>query len=356
MFRQLVFKSFSTFAKNQKDYIRRSNPKTLADINKLKKFVTQAKDTGTLEELTHFGAKHNTEFNQFFKEFKEKNNGKWKSIINGTTSNKELLDEAKNFRDSDTIKAMYHFANRKKAGLAQSEIPEEVQTEVEKMTQEEEDDKHFKEYIEGISNPHKNIAITHASQYLLADPEMNEIFDSNEFNLIFLDSDVNTLVTRLGRIFKRRVLIYMGNEKGLISYGVGKGKTYGEAYDKCFIEMKKNIIAIELDSDHTFPLSCDIKFNDYRMQVLSTLIPSLWGSPVICLMFRYAGCLNIQFITQSRKKKPYSMLFCFLRCVTRNVTIKQLCEQRGEKSYYLYHGVPMKNTLPFIRHKSYNEQ
>lgn len=56
--------------------------------------------------------------------------------------------------------------------------------------------------------------------------QKNEIFDGNSFTLMFLDSDSVTNVTSLNRVNHRRVLIFIGNGRGLISYGKGKGEDY----------------------------------------------------------------------------------------------------------------------------------
>jgi len=44
--------------------------------------------------------------------------------------------------------------------------------------------------------------------------------------MIFLDSDSVTNVTALNRVNHRRVLIFIGNGRGLISFGKGKGEDY----------------------------------------------------------------------------------------------------------------------------------
>jgi len=59
----------------------------------------------------------------------------------------------------------------------------------------------------------------------------DEVFDGSQFTLIFLDSDSVTNVTRLNRVNKRRVLLYIGNERGLISFGKGKAEDYERAFE-----------------------------------------------------------------------------------------------------------------------------
>ena len=58
------------------------------------------------------------------------------------------------------------------------------------------------------------------------EPARDEIFDPSQFALIFIDSDSVTNVTSLNRTNARRVLIFVGNGKGIISYGKGKAEEY----------------------------------------------------------------------------------------------------------------------------------
>ena len=58
------------------------------------------------------------------------------------------------------------------------------------------------------------------------EPASDEIFDPSEFTLVFLASDSVTNVTSLNRVNARRVLIFVGNGNGLVSYGKGKAEEY----------------------------------------------------------------------------------------------------------------------------------
>jgi len=73
------------------------------------------------------------------------------------------------------------------------------------------------------------------------------VFDPNEFTLIFIDSDAVTNVTTLNRINQRRVLVFIGNGNGLISYGKGKGEDYEQAFDDAFKRMRQNLICLSMD-------------------------------------------------------------------------------------------------------------
>lgn len=58
------------------------------------------------------------------------------------------------------------------------------------------------------------------------EPAFDEVFNPSEFTLVFLDSDSVTNVTSLNRVNSRRVLFFVGNGNGLVSYGKGKADEY----------------------------------------------------------------------------------------------------------------------------------
>lgn len=94
-------------------------------------------------------------------------------------------------------------------------------------------------------------------------------------------------VTRMGRVFGRRILIYAGNQKGFVGYGIGKGKDYRSAYINAYYELRKNLIAINLSPENTSPWSIKTRYHDYRLRTISKNSPSMWGYPVMILMFKY---------------------------------------------------------------------
>lgn len=86
--------------------------------------------------------------------------------------------------------------------------------------------------------------ITRESQYKHSGPERffaptkDEIFNPSEFTLIFIDSDSVTNVTALNRVNARRVLLFIGNGNGVISYAMGKGEDYEAAFEIAFKKLR----------------------------------------------------------------------------------------------------------------------
>ena len=96
-------------------------------------------------------------------------------------------------------------------------------------------------------------AITRESQHKSSGPERfftpskDEIFNPSDFTLIFIDSDSVTNVTALNRVNARRVLLFIGNGNGIISYAMGKGEDYEAAFEIAFKKLRQNLICIPLD-------------------------------------------------------------------------------------------------------------
>lgn len=142
-------------------------------------------------------------------------------------------------------------------------------------------------------------------------PAGNEIFEPSQFTLLFMETDSTTLVTKLNRINHRRVLVFVGNGSGVISYGKGKGVDYQTAFQSAYIELKKNLIVIDLDEMATMTAPLKARVNDYRLWLYPRASPNYWGSMQIMHMLIYTGVYHVRFVAKSRKKDRYSMIYAF---------------------------------------------
>jgi len=171
-----------------------------------------------------------------------------------------------------------------------------------------------KDFTKKIANPESIEAA------LSPDEKRNEIYDSSQFNLMFLDADMVCNMTRLNRVYERRCLLFVGNKEGLISYGIGRGPLYEDAFIDAYKQLKKNLIAIPLDPRMTCALDLKARFNDYRIWIRSRFNPSFYGHHLMCLMLRYSGLYHVGFYAKSRKREPYAMIFAYFKAVTKNRT------------------------------------
>ena len=148
-------------------------------------------------------------------------------------------------------------------------------------------------------------------------PTGDEIFDPSKFTLLFMETDSTCLVTKLNRINSRRVLVFIGNGNGVISYAKGKGPDYQAAFQNAFIELKKNMIVIDLDPFVTLGAPLFAKFNDFRLWLHPRKSPNYWGSQQMMYMLIYTGIYHVRFTIKSRKNDRYSMIYAYFKCVTK---------------------------------------
>lgn len=95
----------------------------------------------------------------------------------------------------------------------------------------------------------------------------DEIFDTRHFTLIFINSDSVTNVTKLNRINKRRVLLFIGNLDGVISFGKGKAEDYEGAFEKAFKRLRTNLVCVPLDRRMSVTKRLKGQHNDFRIQI-----------------------------------------------------------------------------------------
>lgn len=142
--------------------------------------------------------------------------------------------------------------------------------------------------------------------------------------MIFIDSDSVTNVTALNRVNSRRVLLFIGNGNGIISYAMGKGDDYESAFENSYKKLRANLICIPLDQLMTVPQRLYARHNDYRITIYPQMIPNYWGSPMIWNMLINTGFFHCRFFVKSRKKDPYSMVYAFFAAVTQNRTLDEI--------------------------------
>ena len=170
--------------------------------------------------------------------------------------------------------------------------------------------------------------------------QRNEVFDPNDFTLVFLDSDSVTNVTSLNRVNHRRVLLYIGNGRGLISYGMGKGEDYEMAFDAAFKKLRQNLVCLDWDDNFTSPIMMKGRHNDFYITIWPQTRPNFWGNPTIWKMLECAGIQHCRYACKSRKRDPYSLVYAFFTAVTTNMTTQQLEVEEGRRMFNTAYGNP----------------
>jgi hypothetical protein len=133
-----------------------------------------------------------------------------------------------------------------------------------------------------------------------------------------MDSDSVTNVTALNRTNQRRVLLFIGNGNGLISYGMGKGADYEVAFDNAFKIMRRNMVCIPIDHQQTVSGILKARHNDYRITIFPQKDANYWGNPIIWHMLLNTGFFHCRYYVKSRKRDPYSLIYCYFAAVTKN--------------------------------------
>lgn len=172
-------------------------------------------------------------------------------------------------------------------------------------------------------------------------PSGDEIFDPTQFTLLFMETDSVTLVTKLNRINHRRVLVFIGNGNGVVSYGKGKGIDYQSAFQNAYIELKKNLICIDLDHLMTLTAPLQTRFNDFRLWLYPRASPNYWGSMQMMHMLIYTGIYHVRFVIKSRKNDKYSMIYAYFKLITQIKKPTLFAKMTGQKISAMSYNSPL---------------
>ena len=157
------------------------------------------------------------------------------------------------------------------------------------------------------------------------------ILDVEDFSLMFCGASMTTNVTKLNRVSKRRCLIYIGNGAGIIGYGKGKGPDYSDAFNKAVEHAMQNLIAIPLDYNNSCPKPLSGRHNDVILQISPSRPGNMRGFPLIHNMCTLAGIIDCKFFYIARHKNNYSLIYSFFEAIRKNVTMRELAEEKNMK-------------------------
>jgi ribosomal protein S5 len=298
----------------------------LDDPGRLKKLQKLVEDHThipglSLSESVKKLAKTDKEFNDFLKTFKSEKEPEWSSLIDSPAQY-----QAKNFFKDPKKKAQDR--------LDQLHMQDQLRKKLiaQKLSKDYKDLKNDGQQKKGKINIFDN----KLGQEKLIGQKI--YFNHENFRILFLDASTTTNITKLARVSSRRVLLYMGNTDGVISYGKGKGSNYKLAYDNAVEELKKNIICINLDSYKTTTGYLVGHFNDTTVQIFSARNNAAWGHPLHYNILALAGLTNFRFRLHSRNLNYYSLIYSFFNCLVTNQTPRQIAQRYGQKIYQMGYG------------------
>jgi small subunit ribosomal protein S5 len=90
---------------------------------------------------------------------------------------------------------------------------------------------------------------------------MKEFIQKEEFKEKVLDLRRVTRVVAGGKRFSFRATVVIGDEKGRVGVGIGKGADVTQAIAKAKALAKKNLIQIELKDNRTIPHAVEAKYS-----------------------------------------------------------------------------------------------
>lgn len=153
------------------------------------------------------------------------------------------------------------------------------------------------------------------------------------FQYIIMETKATSNTTRLRRVNSHKALVYGGNMNGIIGYGKGTADNPDDALLRAVVDLKSNLISINLDLINTFPRPIKAKFERYRMTLYPRSEFNSWGSFLVSHMIQLAGVHHCNFRVQNTHINNYSLVYCLMKLLTQNLTPKQLCEEYGYKLY-----------------------
>lgn len=222
-----------------------------------------------------------------------------------------------------------------------NKIPETIdvsknpQSNNEKMSKNENNNDQIKNLIQDIKN--SNQSDNHldfeekAIKYL--DYTDLDFGNEGEFKMMLLDQRVTSNTTSLRRITTFKVLVWAGNMNGVVGYGRGTGLNFKRATERSIGNLKKNLIAINLDLLNTVPQHIYAKFGKYQIVLWHRKYNNAWGNPLFSSMLQLAGLRHCMFKFLYDTPNPFSLVYCLMKLLTQNTTPKLLAEELGKKVF-----------------------
>lgn len=132
-----------------------------------------------------------------------------------------------------------------------------------------------------------------------------------------------------------RYIVFAGNSDGVVGYGKGQGLDFEGALTNAMRNLKKNLVALDLGEENTFPLQLKNKFSRYyfTLEPMSTF--NCWGNPVMATMIQLCGIEHVRFNDFSRTPNKWALMYCFMKTVCQTRSIPSLAEIEGVKPFQL---------------------
>lgn len=271
-----------------------------------------------LSESVKQFARRDEEFNSFLQDFRRSDEPKWRSLLD-VEKPEDFRDFAKDFEKTPQQK------------LDELHMHEQMRK------------KHIvKEYHSALKT--KEEVAANKCSTMMGDFGLSShmLVDFDEFEMLFLDAGITTNITTQQRVNSRRILLYMGNCDGMISFGMGKGWDYSTAYEDAIRQLKKNVVAIPLDPFYPCVRYLESKFHCTTIRIFPSRSGRIKGKPLYMNMLLLAGLRNCQFQILGRNDDIYPLTNAIYQALLRTASPKLLAERMGKKIYELTSGRSMR--------------
>ncbi|CAD2104195.1 mitochondrial ribosomal protein S5 precursor, putative [Plasmodium vinckei lentum] len=177
------------------------------------------------------------------------------------------------------------------------------------------------------------------NKYIREKDTIDPMLKLNEMRSSILEVKRMMSMTKDGRVYYIRIIIIIGNGKGVYGYGVGFGKNLKEARNSALLNSINNLDFIDYNYKNCI-LNFPVSGQEYSSHV--KIIPRPLGKGLKInrkyLPLGYILGLDNVKISFSGSNKWMSRIKALKRCLDKIVSIKTLCKMTGKK--YVCHFAP----------------
>jgi small subunit ribosomal protein S5 len=131
--------------------------------------------------------------------------------------------------------------------------------------------------------------------------------ERSEFDQVTLDVRRVARVMGGGRRFSFSVTVVIGDKKGRVGVGLGKGADTALAIDKAVRAAKKNLITVPLTSNRSIEHNVSAKYSSSTIEIIPSPGRGLVAGSAMRTVLEYAGVTDIIAKIQTRSKNKLTI-------------------------------------------------
>jgi small subunit ribosomal protein S5 len=128
--------------------------------------------------------------------------------------------------------------------------------------------------------------------------------ERSEFDQATIDVRRVARVMAGGRRFSFSVTVVIGDKKGRVGVGLGKGADTALAIDKAVRDAKKHLVTVPLTADHSIKHDVSIKYASSIISIIPSPGRGLVAGSAMRTVLEYAGVTNVvaKILTRTKNK------------------------------------------------------